>query len=47
MFLSTGGGTLEDVDRAVEAILVRNAQLCVLQCTAAYPAEVEDLEPLA
>jgi N-acetylneuraminate synthase/sialic acid synthase len=43
MFLSTGGGTLEDIDRAVEAILARNEQLAVLHCTAAYPAEVEDL----
>jgi len=43
MFLSTGGGTLEDIDRAVNAILPRNEQLCVLHCTAAYPAEVEDL----
>ena len=43
MFLSTGGGTLEDIDRAVDAILARNEQLCVLQCTAAYPADVEDL----
>jgi len=43
MFLSTGGGTLEDIDRAVDAILSRNEQLCVLHCTAAYPADVEDL----
>ncbi len=43
MFLSTGGGTLEDIDRAVDAILARNEQLSVLHCTAAYPAEVEDL----
>jgi sialic acid synthase len=43
MFLSTGGGTLEDIDRAVDAILPRNDRLCVLHCTAAYPAEVEDL----
>ena len=43
MFLSTGGGTMEDVERAVEAILPINDQLCVLQCTAAYPAEAEDL----
>ncbi len=41
--LSTGGATLEDVDRAVAAILPLNAQLCILQCTAAYPADVEDL----
>ena len=43
MFLSTGGGTLEDIDRAVDAILRTNDQLCVLHCTAAYPADVEDL----
>jgi N-acetylneuraminate synthase/sialic acid synthase len=43
LFLSTGGGTLEDVDRAVEAIAAVNTQLCVLHCTASYPAEVEDL----
>jgi sialic acid synthase len=41
--LSTGGATLEDIDRAVAAILPVNTQLCILQCTAAYPAEVEDL----
>ena len=43
IFLSTGGGTLEDVERAVDAILPINPQLCVMQCTAAYPAEAEDL----
>jgi len=43
MLLSTGGGTLEDIERAVETILPINDQLCVLQCTAAYPANVEDL----
>jgi N-acetylneuraminate synthase/sialic acid synthase len=43
MFLSTGGGTLEDVDRAVEAVASVNPLLCVLHCTASYPAEVEDL----
>src|SRR5436190_17776032 len=43
MFLTTGGGALEDVERAVETILPVNDQLCVLQCTAAYPAAAEDL----
>jgi sialic acid synthase len=43
VFLSTGGGTLEDVERAVDTILPINRQLCVMQCTAAYPAEAEDL----
>jgi sialic acid synthase len=43
MFLSTGGATMEDVERAVDTILPINGQLCVLQCTAAYPANAEDL----
>ena len=43
MFLSTGGGTMEDVERAVDAIIPLNEQLCVLQCTASYPCEVEEL----
>jgi sialic acid synthase len=43
MFLSTGGATMEDIERAVDTILPINDQLCVLQCTAAYPASVEDL----
>jgi sialic acid synthase len=43
MLLSTGGGTMEDIERAVDAMLPLNEQLCVLQCTAAYPANVEDL----
>jgi sialic acid synthase len=43
MLLSTGGATMADVERAVHAILPLNEQLCVLQCTAAYPASVEDL----
>jgi N-acetylneuraminate synthase/sialic acid synthase len=43
IFLSTGGGTLEDVERAVETILPLNPQLCLLQCTASYPCAVEEL----
>src|SRR5919199_1059890 len=43
MLLSTGGATLADVERAVDTILPLNSQLAVLQCTAAYPASVEDL----
>jgi N-acetylneuraminate synthase/sialic acid synthase len=43
MVVSTGGATLEDVDRAVETVLPVNEQLCLLQCTAAYPAGVEEL----
>ena len=43
LVVSTGGATLEDVDRAVEAITAAGGTLCLLQCTAAYPAAVEDL----
>jgi N-acetylneuraminate synthase/sialic acid synthase len=43
MFISTGGGTLEDVERAVDTILPINPQLCVMQCTASYPCSVEEL----
>jgi sialic acid synthase len=43
VFLSTGGGTLEDVERALEVILSINPQLCLMQCTAAYPCEVDEL----
>lgn len=43
MIVSTGGATLDDIDRAVATITPVNAQLCLLQCTAAYPAPVEEL----
>lgn len=43
MILSTGGATLDDVRRAYHAIMPLNQQLCILQCTAAYPAQFEDL----
>jgi sialic acid synthase len=43
MIVSTGGATMEDVDRAVDAIGPINDRICVLQCTAAYPAAVEEL----
>jgi sialic acid synthase len=41
--LSTGGVSIEDVERAVDTVAPINGQICVLQCTAAYPAEVEEL----
>lgn len=43
MIVSTGGGTMEDVQRAYDAIMPINQQLCLLQCTAAYPAAPEEL----
>ena len=38
IFLSTGGGSLEDVKRAKENIFQHNKNLSILQCTASYPA---------
>ena len=43
IFLSTGGGTIEDVERAVDTVTAINPQLCLMQCTAAYPCEVDEL----
>jgi sialic acid synthase len=43
MIISTGGGTMEDVQRAYDAIMPINQQLAIMQCTASYPAEPEDL----
>jgi N-acetylneuraminate synthase/sialic acid synthase len=41
--MSTGGGTMEDVNRAYDAIMPINQQLALLQCTAGYPAEFDEL----
>lgn len=43
MIVSTGGGTLADVQRAYDAIMPINQQLCLLQCTAGYPAAFGEL----
>ncbi len=43
MIVSTGGASMEDVKRAYHAIMPINPQLCLLQCTACYPAEFTDL----
>jgi N-acetylneuraminate synthase/sialic acid synthase len=43
IFLSTGGGALADVQRAYDTIMPINPQLCILQCTASYPVEPEDM----
>ena len=43
VILSTGGGTMDDVRRAHDAIMPINPQLCILQCTAGYPAAFEEL----
>ena len=43
MIVSTGGATMEDVQRAYDTIMPINPRLCFLQCTAAYPAAAEEL----
>lgn len=44
MIVSTGAATLEDVQRAYDTILPINDQLAILQCTAAYPPEYDQLD---
>lgn len=43
MVVSTGGGSLDDVKRAYDAVKPFNAQVCLLQCTASYPSEPEEM----
>jgi sialic acid synthase len=43
MILSTGGGSIDDVKRAYDEVMPINQQLCILQCTAAYPVEPKDM----
>lgn len=43
IILSTGAGTLDDVQRAYDTIMALNPQLCLMQCTASYPAEFSEL----
>jgi len=43
MLVSTGGGTMEDVQRAYDAIMPINQQLCIMQCTSGYPCAFEEM----
>ena len=43
IFISTGGGTFKDIDRAVKNITRFNKKIAILHCTASYPADVEDM----
>ena len=43
MIVSTGGAVISDVGRAYDSIISINPELCLMQCTAAYPAEFEHL----
>lgn len=44
MIVSTGGATIEDVQHAYDTIMAINPQVCILQCTAGYPAKFEELD---
>ena len=44
IIVSTGGATIEDVQRAYDTIMPINSQLAILQCTAGYPAAFEELD---
>lgn len=44
MVLSTGGATLDDVRRGHDTVAEINDQVVLLQCTAGYPAEWEELD---
>jgi N-acetylneuraminate synthase/sialic acid synthase len=43
IIISTGGGTLEDIQRAYDAVTPINNQLCFLHCTACYPTPPEEM----
>lgn len=43
MIISTGAATIEDVHRAYDAVRPINPLVCLMQCTAEYPAEDADL----
>lgn len=43
MLISTGGGTMEDVQRAYDAVMPINPRLCIMQCTSGYPCEFEEM----
>ena len=44
VIFSTGGGTIDDVRRAHDTLATENDQVAVLQCTAGYPAEWDELD---
>ena len=43
VIVSTGGGTMEDVQRLYDTVMPINPQLCIMQCTCGYPAEFDEL----
>lgn len=43
MFVSTGMSDFEEIDDVVEILRTDNADFTLLQCTSAYPADLEDI----
>lgn len=43
IFLSTGGGSFKDVERAYKNIIKYNKKVSILHCTASYPADLGDM----
>jgi sialic acid synthase len=43
VIISTGGGTMRDIRRAHDTIMEINPNLCIMQCTAGYPPEWDEL----
>lgn len=43
VIVSTGGGTLDDLQRLRDEILPVNRQIAILQCTAAYPVQPAEM----
>lgn len=43
LVISTGGGTMEDIERVYEALAPINTNITILQCTASYPAQPEEM----
>ena len=43
VLVSTGGGEMDDVQRAYDLITTENPNIAILQCTAAYPCEPEEM----
>jgi N-acetylneuraminate synthase/sialic acid synthase len=44
MIISTGASSMEDVERAHDAIMPINSQLAILQCTASYPCGFGEMD---
>ena len=43
IYLSTGGGTYQDIINAKKTIFKYNKQLTIMHCTASYPAQINEL----